>query len=68
MLRSLQWMLRLLKLVFSFLFLHLVIGTIRISLGQSDSLGSYSTLLFLLTIAIILVISIYRLFRMQATS
>ncbi|NVO19727.1 MAG: DUF1648 domain-containing protein [Bacteroidetes bacterium] len=52
-----------LKLVFSLIFLSLIIGTILISDGQARGLGIGSTPTFLLLLALVLVINIWRIGR-----
>jgi hypothetical protein len=54
-----------LKLMFSYLSLYLVSGTILIARGKADSLGAASTPVMLLLIATILVSYIFRIIRKQ---
>lgn len=57
-----------LKLVFSFIFLYLLIATIRISLGKAEGLGRFSSAIYLGMLAAVLAFNIISLIRTQKKS
>lgn len=54
-----------LKVLFSFIFLYLVIATVRISLGNAAGLGRYSTIIYLSLLAVVLISNIVAIIRLQ---
>ncbi len=61
-------MIRLLKLLFSVLFLYLTVATLLIAFGRMKGLGVIFTPLFLLSMTAVLVLSIRRVFLKQKLS